>query len=975
MYVIQQARVDNQLKDIFPRIWITLILIFFTISVYGQGFSVSRYYAPEEYGGFQQVWETVQDTNQYLYFGDGIGMVIFDGVNWQTHHIGSDGRARSFFRDSRDQVYLSGQFDFGIVDRDSLNRYRLRSISPGNRSVYEQIYNEHLKTFQIGDSVVFYGANGLDIWDGDSLRQYPFKNGQTIAFTLHNRIFVSSDAGIHEFKDEAFLPVSGSEQFAGDRLNAAVSLRDGEVILGFGRAGLVSFDGFDFRSFNSSFNDAYAKGFVYDINILNDSLLAIALANEGLVITDYYGEIKEDYTKGNGFSYQGLLGLYTDHESNLWLNLWGGIEKLLTGVPLRVFTQKEGIGEELYGIRKLSDKVYVWGTGKLFSAGFDEHQRAVRFNEQMTELPGSVSDFHSAGGRMYLISGSDLYEVANEELRLIKKGNMIRFIDDMTGQDRLLIFGKDGIHQFNGQEWQQIPIKHELSLVFNSYHDGKHWFINTRRAVYLVDGDSLAEIPFENSNSQPVSVNMLGLIDGELFAGIHGSGSNNGLFRYDEQNGMFRKDAEPWQDDPELTTTQVLSFKQCSNGDVWFYNNGRVKRAQKKTKDTWTITDTPYQLIGDNDAIYTIECMDGGEVWFGGNKALFQLTDPDWVYDTTFRSNVTGIFVRSDSLIYGGFGEPVNDILLPYKDNELRFTYAATSYMDETQNTYSVKLDGFDKDWSEWTSETQKDYTNIPEGDYVFRVKSRNVFDSEGIIDSVSFSILPPWYRTWWAYLIYLAVTIAVLYSGFRIRLEQLLKVEKMRTRIASDLHDEISATLTGISYFAEAVEKDPDEQRKKRFIGLIQESASDAKEKITDIVWSINPEHDDFTGFLARCRRYASDLLETRDITYKLTIPEEYPGKLPMDYRQHFWLIFKEVLTNAVRHSGATQLNITIRIERGIMSLLVQDNGKGFKPDEKKSGNGVSNIRRRAESMHARVELNSDPEFGTRWHINIPLP
>ena len=185
-----------------------------------------------------------------------------------------------------------------------------------------------------------------------------------------------------------------------------------------------------------------------------------------------------------------------------------------------------------------------------------------------------------------------------------------------------------------------------------------------------------------------------------------------------------------------------------------------------------------------------------------------------------------------------------------------------------------------------------------------------------------AFTILPPWYRTWWAYLLYLLLTSAILYIAYKIRVNQLLKVERIRTKIASDLHDEVSATLTGISYFAEAVKTNLDVGKKEHFMNLITESAGEAKDKISDIVWSISPENDDWVIFLSKCRRYASDLAESRGLEYDFKIAECINGQLDMNVRQHLWMIFKEMLTNGSAFKY-TRVDVIIDAEHGVFKRL----------------------------------------------------
>ena len=125
---------------------------------------------------------------------------------------------------------------------------------------------------------------------------------------------------------------------------------------------------------------------------------------------------------------------------------------------------------------------------------------------------------------------------------------------------------------------------------------------------------------------------------------------------------------------------------------------------------------------------------------------------------------------------------------------------------------------------------------------------------------------------------------------------------------------------------------------------------------------------------FLAKCRRYASDLLESSDLNYDLKIDEFIPGKLTMNLRQHLWMIFKEMITNSVRHSGARRVDVIMGMYKGKFRLVVQDDGNGFDISSKSFGNGLKNIKKRAEEIGAELELDSELEMGTRWYLVLNI-
>lgn len=206
-------------------------------------------------------------------------------------------------------------------------------------------------------------------------------------------------------------------------------------------------------------------------------------------------------------------------------------------------------------------------------------------------------------------------------------------------------------------------------------------------------------------------------------------------------------------------------------------------------------------------------------------------------------------------------------------------------------------------------------------------------------------------------------------YIFYRYRLYYLLKEEKTRNRIARDLHDDLSGTLSSISFFSAAakrMQEDPGES--KRFLDIIDESASEAKEKINDIIWAIDPSKDDWEVFLKKCKRYAADMLDSHNISYDLQIDEDLSMPVTLEVRQNLWLIFKECIINLSRHSNAESATVILKEEKGKLKLVISDDGQGFNPEIIKNGNGVKNIRYRADLIDGVSHLQTAVDEGTTW-------
>ncbi len=212
-------------------------------------------------------------------------------------------------------------------------------------------------------------------------------------------------------------------------------------------------------------------------------------------------------------------------------------------------------------------------------------------------------------------------------------------------------------------------------------------------------------------------------------------------------------------------------------------------------------------------------------------------------------------------------------------------------------------------------------------------------------------------------------------YILYRYRLFYLLREEKTRNQIARDLHDDLSGTLSSISFFSEAakrVQKDPEESR--RFLDIISKSASESKEKINDIIWAIDPSKDDWSVFLKKCKRFAADVIEGADMEHQLDIAENFHFPVELEVRQNLWLIFKECITNLSKHSQAEKATIVFKEKNETIYLEIKDNGIGFDSDEPKAGNGLDNIKYRVEAINGTFDLKTTPGKGVTWVFEFKM-
>jgi signal transduction histidine kinase len=222
--------------------------------------------------------------------------------------------------------------------------------------------------------------------------------------------------------------------------------------------------------------------------------------------------------------------------------------------------------------------------------------------------------------------------------------------------------------------------------------------------------------------------------------------------------------------------------------------------------------------------------------------------------------------------------------------------------------------------------------------------------------------------------------------TAYRYRVARLLEMANMRTRIATDLHDDIGANLTRIALLSEVAKLQYGDHRAPGPQDVVDDAldgplvsisriARESVGSMSDIVWAINPSRESLLDLIRRMRRHAEEIFTLRDIELRFTTPEGRESlKLGMSVRRDLLLIFKEAVNNAARHSKCSRVEIDLRVEGARLALMVVDNGRGFDTSIESEGQGLTSMRRRAHSLGGTLEVTSDKALGTTVTLEVPL-
>lgn len=318
-------------------------------------------------------------------------------------------------------------------------------------------------------------------------------------------------------------------------------------------------------------------------------------------------------------------------------------------------------------------------------------------------------------------------------------------------------------------------------------------------------------------------------------------------------------------------------------------------------------------------------------------------------------------------------------IRLPHNKNFFSIEYSLLRSNPQAIVKYGYMLKGFDRDWNYTGEKHIANYTNVPPGHYLFYAQASDITGKwKYFSEPLAIIITPPFWKTWWFILITVALLIFGLYSLYRYRIGQLKKVMTIRTKISQDLHDEIASTLSGIRLYSELAKQQLEQSsagKAMESLEIISTNASEMKEGISDIVWAVNPSNDSFKTMMEKLKLYASGITKAAGISFEFGMQESIPDeKLDMPQRRNIYMICKEAINNSVKYARAEKLTMRIQQQEHTIIINIQDNGIGFDTQNVSLGNGLFNIKQRAEEIGAKVSIQSAPVIGSNIELKIKL-
>lgn len=427
----------------------------------------------------------------------------------------------------------------------------------------------------------------------------------------------------------------------------------------------------------------------------------------------------------------------------------------------------------------------------------------------------------------------------------------------------------------------------------------------------------------------------------------------------------------------------IFTLQKDQYGNCWAGGSSGIYKLNMAGRAITRLTQQDGLITIHNNSYVPERSMRLRNGWlvFGGNQhlVLFNPTEynnsmvPPPVSITGFQLN--GRYLPEDSVT------AFNMIKIPYEHRVFSIEFAAINFRQKGRLIYEYRLEGLNDEWISLTTPTAINYNFLPHGHYRFMVRAKNELGQYSpTTTSLRIYIAPPFWKTAWFYILIGLALASLLFYLHRLRLQKLLHIEKVRSRLARDLHDDMGSTLSTINILSNMAlqQQTLDEAKSKAYMSTISSSTSQMMEAMDDIVWSINPVNDNIAKMVARMKETAGAILEPKQINYRFDVePSLADVHLSMEARREIFLIFKEAINNTVKYAAATLVTFTFSRRGTSLLLTIEDNGVGFRmgtPGSAVRGNGLKNMQKRAAMLKGQLSINSEEGKGTSLNLVVPI-
>ncbi len=743
-----------------------------------------RNFSTQDYGAGIQNWDIAQDRRGLVYVANNFGLLEFDGSRWQIYRAKNGSKMRSVAIDNAGKIFVGCQGDFGYFFPDKQGQLYYTSLADSLPAQYRN-FDETWNVFLDEGRVYFCTFSNIFVYEHGKFTVIKPVHPLELSFFVNREIYVEErERGVTQLNADNLDMMEGGAFFKNMGVSSILPYSSNRLIISTFQQGVFEFSNGMIKPWRPALQAIFREAIVNVMVRLKNGNFAVGTQNHGLWIINDQGKILVQLTSGTGLQNRTVLSIFEDDLQNLWIGQNNGLAYVELGSPFTFINEQVGLPGTGYTAYLDNNKFYLGTNTGLYVKDIKVNNASFKLVENTR---GQVYHIGRYGNDLMMGHHSGSFRIEGDKSTLLSNEPGAWIFLQLRQKMNLLVEGS-----YNGLELLQKKNNHwtfshkldgfkESSRVMEQDRDGALWITHGYKGVYKIMFDDSAtnirSIDFYGADKGFPSnalINVFNIRNELIFT------SENGIYKYDKKTDRFARD-------PFFTSllgehAQLWHVREDAFGSIYFTGSNQIGVLRKNTVGNYALEVNIFNKIRGflNDDLENMIVLENNEVLFGAKEGFVHY-DPNMKMTTEsrFKTHIRRFSTTAagDSLLF--YGNHVNEneitesqsedeiITLPYKSNSINFTFSATSFEGNGEVVHQFYLDKFEKTWSEWTSQTQKEYTNLREGKYTFHVRSRNVYGEISKEMTFQFFIDPPWYRTAWAYMIYGITVLGLLYTGF----------------------------------------------------------------------------------------------------------------------------------------------------------------------------------------------------------------
>ena len=764
-----------------------LAFLLFSSQILGQPFIGQREitnYEKKKYNAGTQNWQIQQDKQGRMYFANNEGVLSFDGNYWELYPLPNKTIVWSVEM-ANNQLFVGGQDEMGFLSPDKsgqLSFHSLKSYLDESDQKFADIWN----IVNVGDDIFFRSISRLFKWNKGKMKVYQPSSTWFFLGKFQNKVIAHDEArGIMIYKNGNWeLFIKKQELPENFYITSISDYTAGSSIITTSKNGL-------FKLTEEGIKPLTIKGInnkdhFTSIVKVDEFNYVLGTYNNGVYLFNEKNEVIESFTKQEGLQNNNLRSLYIDKSKNIWMGLNNGISFIPFNNAIKDINPVDFRDGSGYSMAVHNNHMYFASSNGVFELPFENKKDLSFLKNNLTNISeGQTWKLGILNDQLYAGKEDGLYQIENRNAKVVDKKSGYWIFETLSNKQNIAVTGSyEQVRLFEQKEgkWNDLGnIKsfsgsaRFLAIDTNNYV----WVSHPYRGVYKINLKDSSTKLYTSDHGLPSTLNnhVYKIKNKVLIA------TEKGIFEYNDARDNFEVSSYYKNIYGEKS---VRYLKEDVQGNIWFVedkNLGVIDLSGKKPTIIY-IPELNGNILSGFENVYS---YDNYNTFIGGQKGFYQINFEK------YKENIIPlkILIRKvrikgddDSVLFGGYNQDINEdqslsslgkAKVEFQLNSFHFEYVAPLFEQQINLEYSYRLKGFDKTWSNWNKKTEKDYTNLPAGNYTFEVKARNNLNNESPITSYNFEVLAPWYFNFWSICFYGFLLFVLLYLFYKLQAKKYL--------------------------------------------------------------------------------------------------------------------------------------------------------------------------------------------------------